>query len=98
MLTLTKFQIGEKPMGFRFLSMPDYMEVLAYPDMVMYASGVQESKPSAPDKLSVCHKVCNTAFTGKPDEPGNKFHAFLRAGVASLVHHLEDNRKAIPHR
>ena len=81
-------------MCFGFLSVPYDMEVLAYPDMVMYASGVQECKPVAPDKLSVCHQMSDTAFAGKTKKPCNEFLALLSVGVASLVPHLEDDRES----
>lgn len=73
--------------------MPDNMEVLTYPDMVVYASGVKESEPFTSDKLSVSHEMGNTAFAGKTEEPCNEFHALFSVGVAPLVHHLKDNRK-----
>ncbi len=93
MLTLTKFQISEKPMCLGFLSVPDDTEVLAYPDMVVYASGVQECKPFTSDKFSVSHQVSNAVFTCQGAEATDKFHSFFGIGVASLVHHLEDCRK-----
>ena len=93
MLTLTKFQISEKPMCFGFLSVQDDTEVLAYPDMVVYASGVQEGKPFTSNKFSVSHQVSNAVFTCQGAEATDKFHSFFGIGVASLVHHLEDYRK-----
>lgn len=76
-----------------FLSVPDDTEVLAYPDMVVYASGVQEGKPFTSDKFSVSHQVSNAVFTCQGAEATDKFHSFFGIGVASLVHHLEDYRK-----
>ncbi len=76
-----------------FLSVPDDTEVLSYPDMVVYASGVQECKPFTSDKLSVSHQVGNAVFTCQGTEATDKFHSFFGIGVASLVHHLEDYRK-----
>lgn len=86
-------QIRERPICFVFLTMPDDMEVLTYPDVVVYASGVQESGPFTSNKLSVNHKMSNTAFTGKAEEPCNEFHALFSVGVASLAHHLKDVKK-----
>src|SRR5699024_440149 len=93
MLTLTKFQISEKPMCLGFLSVPDDTGVLAYPDMVVYASGVQEGKPCTSDKSCVSHQVSNAVFTCQGAEATAKSHSFFGIGVASLVHHLEDYRK-----
>ena len=76
-----------------FLSVPDDTEVLAYPDMVVYASGVQECKPFTSNKFSVSHQVSNAVFTCQGAEATDKFHSFFGIGVASLVHHLEDCRK-----
>ena len=45
--------------------MPDDMEVLTYPDVVVYPSRVQKSEPFASHKLPVGHKVSDTAITGK---------------------------------
>ena len=69
------------------------MEVLAYPDMVVYASGVHESEPLATDKLSISHQVSDAIIASKRDEPLNEFHSIFGVGVAKLVHHLEDYRK-----
>ena len=93
MFSLAKVQIREMPICFGFLTMPDNMEVLTYPDMVVYASGVKESEPFTSDKLSVSHEMGDTAFAGKTEEPCNEFHALFSVGVAPLVHHLKDNRK-----
>ena len=93
MLTLTKFQISEKPMCFGLLSVPDDTEVLAYPDMVVYASGVQECKPFTSNKFSVSHQVSDAAFTSQGAEATDKFHSLFGIGVAPLVHHLEGYRK-----
>jgi len=93
MFALAKFQVHEKPVCFGLLAMPDDMEVLTYPDVVVYASGIQESEPFTPNELSVSHEMSDTAFAGKAEEPCNEFHALFSVGVASLVHHLEDDRK-----
>ncbi len=93
MFTLTKFQISEKPVRFGLLAMPDDTEVLAYPDMIVYASGVQESEPLASNKLSISHKVSDTVLSRKRNEPLNEFHSLFSVGVATLVHHFEDYRK-----
>ena len=90
MFTLAKFQIREKPLCLGFLSVPYDSEVLLYPDMVVYASGVQESEPFTSDKLSVCHQMSNTAFACQSVEAADKIHSFFNIGVPSLVHHLED--------
>ena len=65
MFALTKFQIREEPMRLEFLSMPDDMEVLTYPDMVVYASGVQEGEPLVSNKFSAGHQVSDTVLAGK---------------------------------
>lgn len=96
MFTYTKFQVSEKPMRLGFLSMSDDMEVLTYPDMVMYASGVQKGEPLASNKFSVSHQVCDAVLSGKGDEPHDEFHSLFSVGVAALVHHLEDYRKGHP--
>ena len=93
MLTLTKFQISEKPMCLGFLTMPDDMEVLTYPDLIVYASGIQECKPFISNKLSISHKGSDTVFTCQSAETTDKFHSLFGVGVTSLVHHLEDYRK-----
>lgn len=93
MFALTKFQISEKPVCFGLLSVPDDAEVFTYPDMVVYASGVQESEPFASNKLSVSHQVSDAVLTCKRDEPLDEFHSLFCVGVATLVHHLEDYRK-----
>ena len=93
MFTLAKFQISEKPICFGFLTMPNDMEVLTYPDVVVYPSGVKEFEPFTSNELSVSHKVGNTALACKRDEPLNEFHSLFCVGVATLVHHLEDYRK-----
>lgn len=61
--------------------------------LVLYASGVQKSEPFTSNKLSVSHQMCNTVFAGKTEEPRDEFHALFSVGVASLPHHLEDDRK-----
>ena len=73
--------------------MPDDTEVFAYPDMVVYASGVQESEPLASDKLFVSHQVSDAVLTCKRDEPLDELHSLFCVGVATLIHHLEDYRK-----
>lgn len=93
MLTLTKFQISEKPMCLGFLSMPDDMEVLSYPDVVTYASGVQEGEPLASHKFPVGHQVGDAVLAGKGNESPNEFHSLFSVGIAALVHHLEHYRK-----
>ena len=80
-------------MCFGLLAMPYDMEVLTYPDVVVYPSGVKEFEPVTSNELSISHKVSNTALTSKTQEPCNEFHTLFSVGVASLVHHLEDNRK-----
>ena len=80
-------------MCFGLLSVPDDAEVLAYPDMVVYASGVQECQPFTSNKFSVSHQVSDAAFTCQGAEATDKFHSLFGIGVASLVHHLEDYRK-----
>ena len=80
-------------MCFGLLSVPDDAEVLAYPDMVVYASGVQECQPVTSNKFSVSHQVSDAAFTCQGAEATDKFHSLFGIGVASLVHHLEDYRK-----
>lgn len=64
MLALTEFQIREKPMCFGLASMPDDMEVLTYPDMVVYSPGIQECEPVTSYKLPVCHKMSNASIAG----------------------------------
>lgn len=93
MFALSKFQISEKPVCFGLFTMPDDTEVFTYPDMVVYASGVQESEPFASNKLSVSHQVSDAAFTCQGAEATDKFHSLFCVGVATLVHHLEDYRK-----
>ena len=93
MLALTKFQISEEPVCFGLFTVPDDTEVFAYPDMVVYASGFQESEPLASDKLSVSHQVSDAVHDCKRDEPLNEFRSLFCVGVATLVHHLEDYRK-----
>ena len=73
--------------------MPDDMEVLTYPDVVVYSSGVQEREPFTSDKLHVGHPMSDTAFAGKTEKPCNKFNALFSVGVTSLVDHLKDDRK-----
>lgn len=89
MFTLAKFQVSEKPVCLGFLSVPYDTEVLPYPDMVVYASGIQESEPFTSDKLPVSHQMSNTAFACQREEPCNEFHALSSVGVPPLVHHLE---------
>lgn len=45
---------------------------------------------------SVCHKMSNASITGNAKELCDEILALLGAGVSSLVHHLEDNRKGHP--
>lgn len=80
-------------MCFGLLSVPDDMEVLAYPDMVVYVPGVQECKPFTSNKFSVSHQVSDAAFTSQGAEATDKFHSLFCIGVAPLVHHIEDYRK-----
>lgn len=93
MLTLTKFQISEKPMCLGLLTMSNDMEVLAYPDVVVYVSGVQECKPFTSNKFSIGHQVSDTVFSYQSAEAMDKFHSLFGIGVPSLIHHLEDYRK-----
>ena len=93
MFALTKFQISEEPVCFGLFTVPDDTEVFAYPDMVVYASGVQKSEPLASDKLSVSHQVSDAVLACKRDAPLNEFRSLFCVGVATLVHHLEDYRK-----
>jgi len=73
--------------------MSDDMEVLTYPDVVVYASGVQECKPFTSNKFSVSNQMSDAVFTCLGAEATDKFHSLFGVGVSSLIHHLEDDRK-----
>lgn len=90
---LTKFQISEKPMFLGFFIMSDDMGVFMYPDVIEYASRVQECKPFTSNKFSVSQQVSDAVLTCQNAEVTDKFHSLFGVGVLSLVHHLEDYRK-----
>lgn len=96
MFALSEFQISEEPMSFGLTTMPDDMEVLTYPDMIVNSPKIQECEPVSSYKLPVCHKMCNASIAGNVKELCDEILAFLGAGVSSLVHLLEDNRKGHP--
>lgn len=68
MSALTKFQIRKKPVCFGLPAIPDDMEVLPYPDMVVDTIGFQVAQLLAVHNLPVCHKARNGAFSGNPFE------------------------------
>ena len=96
MFALTEYQISEEAMCFGLTTMSDDMEVLTYPDMVVYSHGIQECEPVTSNKLPVCHKMSNASVACNAKELCDEILAVLGAGVSYLVHHLEDNRKGHP--
>ena len=65
MLTLTQFRVAEQPERTCLITIPEDTEVLSNSDMVVDASCVQIARPSAPDELSVCHKMVDGVLAGK---------------------------------
>ena len=96
MLTLTQFQVAEQPERPRLSAMPEDTEVLSYSDMVMDASCVQIAQPSVSDELTVGHQVVDGVWAGKTNEPVYEPNPFAGIGVATLVHHLENDWESHP--
>lgn len=93
MFRFAQLQIVEEPVGLEFTAMSDDMEVLAYPDMVVDASGVEISEPFVADELPVSHEMGDRVLTGKAHEAVNESDTFGSIGVASLVHHRVYDRE-----
>lgn len=71
------------------------MEVLAYPDVVVSASGVPECKSFTSNKLSVGYQVSDTVFTCPDAEATDKFHLSSVLELSRLFIILNTIGKAI---